>query len=61
MCLLEAKMNRDLQNETYDIKKERYLKSGYLTTRAIAEHFDQWDEQAVESRQRSIAEVAPSI
>ena len=61
MCLLEAKTNRDLQNATYDIKRENYLKSNYVTTKAIAEHFDQWDEQAVDNRQRRMGEVAPNI
>lgn len=61
MCLLEDRINRDLQNEQYNVKKGKYSQSVYLTTKAISEHFDEWDEEAVNKRQKRMSEIAPSI
>lgn len=61
MCLLEEKHNRELQDKTYTEKATRYKESVYLTTKAIAEHFVQWDEDAVEKRQQRMSEVVASI
>ena len=61
MCLLEDRINRDIQNEQYNVKKGKYSQSVYLTTKAIPEHFDEWDEEAVNKRQKRMSEIAPSI
>ena len=61
MCLLEEKHNRELQDKTYTEKATRYKESVYLTTKAIAEHCVQWDEDAVEKRQQRMSEVVASI
>lgn len=61
MCLLESNTNRDLQNETYNNKKGRYLQSMYSTTKAIAEHFTDWNEESINKRQKKMSEAAPSI
>lgn len=61
MCLLEERYNRGLQNNTYPEKIKQYKESAYLTTKAIAEHFSQWDEDAVDRRQQRMSEVVASI
>jgi hypothetical protein len=61
MCLLEDRINRDLQNEQYNVKKGKYSQSVYLTTKAIPEHFDEWDEEAVNKRQKRMREIAQAF
>jgi hypothetical protein len=61
MTLLEARPNRDLGNAPYSVKREAYRQSRFRITRAIAEHYERWDEQKVEARQKQLAEVAAGI
>jgi len=61
MTSLESSYNRDIGNKEYAFKRTVYEKSGFQITRAIAEHYDMWDEKKVEARQKQLATVASSI
>jgi hypothetical protein len=61
MTPLETKSNRDLGNQDYDLKRSVYAKSDFQITRAIAEHYEVWDEQKIEARQKQMAKVAANL
>lgn len=61
MTPLEAKENRQLGNGEYDKKREIYATSDFQITKAIAEHYDEWNESKIQARQTRLAEVASSI
>jgi Protein of unknown function DUF262/Protein of unknown function (DUF1524) len=61
MTPLETARNRELGNQGYAIKREVYAQSSFQITKAIAEHYDTWDEKKVEARQKQLANVATGI
>jgi len=61
MTPLEASRNRDLGNGDYASKRSVYAQSCFQITRAIAEHYDTWDEAKIEARQRQLANMAAGI
>lgn len=61
MTPLETGRNRDVGNGGYTAKREVYARSCFQMTRAVAEHYDAWDEQKVEARQKRLADVAAGI
>lgn len=61
LCLLKKSSNREIGNASYLIKKEVYAKSAYQTTRSIPEHYPEWNEFSINSRQKHIAKKADSI
>lgn len=61
ICLLERRLNRDLQNETFENKKTIYKQSVYAQTRLLAEHYSEWDEKVIAKRQRLMAKDAVVI
>ncbi|MBT1076167.1 DUF262 domain-containing protein [Geobacter grbiciae] len=61
MTPLEAKENRQLGNGEYEKKREIYATSDFQITKAIAEHYDEWNESKIQARQIRLAEVASSI
>ncbi|MFH0785304.1 MAG: DUF262 domain-containing HNH endonuclease family protein [Pseudomonadota bacterium] len=61
MTPLETSRNRDLGNGDYPAKRQIFAESGFQITKAIAEHYETWDEQKIESRQKQLANVAAGI
>jgi uncharacterized protein with ParB-like and HNH nuclease domain len=61
MTLLESDANRDIGNAEYAVKLEAYRKSDFQLTRAVAEHYNTWNERKVEARQKKMADIASSI
>jgi hypothetical protein len=61
MTPLETNRNRDLGNRDYTAKRSAYQASCFQNTKAVAEHYDTWDEQKIEARQKQLANVAAGI
>ena len=61
MTPLESKPNRQIGNASYTQKRAAFEESDFQMTKAIAQHYDTWDEQKIESRQKQLAKVAASI
>lgn len=55
------KLNNNISNEIYEIKKEVLLKSAFATTKSIPQHYSEWNEKSIESRQKQMANIAKSI
>ena len=61
MTPLETSRNGDLGNSDYTSKRTVYAQSAFRITRAVAEHYDTWDEQKIDSRQSQMANLALGI
>lgn len=61
MTPLETSRNRDIGNGSYATKRSIYEQSCFQITRAVAEHYETWDEQKIESRQKQMAGIAAGI
>lgn len=61
MTLLEAASNRALGNSSYKQKREAYKTSVFQTTRAIAEHYGEWNADILSTRQEHMADIAAQI
>jgi hypothetical protein len=61
MTILERNPNNKLQNVGYTQKHAEYQKSKLGITKAIAEHYDSWDQTKIESRQVQLAKIAVKI
>ena len=61
MTPLETNRNRDLGNGDYETKRSVYRESAFRITRSAAEHYDSWDENTIEARQRRLADRASGI
>lgn len=60
ICLLEKRLNTNLQNSSFQEKKKVYAQSSYLDAKSIAEKED-WTEDEIVNRQRKMAHLAVSI
>lgn len=61
MTHLETGKNRDVGNKAYAVKRSVYQHSLFHITRALAEHYDIWNVQKIEARQKQLASVAAGI
>lgn len=60
-CLLERKLNRDLQNVGFSVKKEVYNTSNYYYAKRIASEYEEWTTQSIINLQKEMANAAVSI
>lgn len=61
MTPMETSRNRDIGNGSYASKRSIYEQSCFQITRAVAEHYETWDEQKIDSRQKQLANIAAGI
>ncbi|MEM6396622.1 MAG: DUF262 domain-containing HNH endonuclease family protein [Bacteroidota bacterium] len=61
LCLIERNLNQEAGVLGYSDKKAIYRKSRIASTASIPDKFDQWDENAVNSRQNELARLATGI
>lgn len=61
MTLLEKNLNKDIGTDGFEVKKQVYAKSSIQLTQAIAEHYDEWNEETISQRQARLAVEAKSI
>jgi len=61
MALLEAGSNRDAGNASYEVKRAAFDKSSFRTTREIADRYEDWTPETIESRQEAMARSAAAI
>lgn len=61
MCILEKRLNRELQDALYERKKAVYATSSYYYARKIAEEYDEWNENTIVKQQKEMAKAAVSI
>ena len=60
MCLLERNINRDLQDASFEVKKEAYSRSAYYYAKKISEE-TLWNENSIVKLQKEMAKAAVSI
>jgi uncharacterized protein with ParB-like and HNH nuclease domain len=61
LALLEKNLNKDANSKGYAHKREILTRSSVQSTANIPNHYDQWNEQSIISRQRQLARVAKGI
>jgi len=62
MCLLDRKLNRDIQDATYEEKLPVYAQSTYLSSKELEEKYGKkWDDSSISQRQVHMAKCAMSI
>ncbi len=61
MTLLKAATNRELGNSPFPQKREAYKDSEFAITQKLAEEYDSWTPDKIQSRQRWMANQAKSI
>jgi Protein of unknown function DUF262/Protein of unknown function (DUF1524) len=61
MTPLERKTNRNIGNKGYDEKIAAFQESCFSITKAIPEHYDEWNEAKIETRQANLAKLATAI
>ena len=60
LTLLHQSPNQEISNGPYDVKRDLYRASDLRITRQLAE-LDEWDEDAIDMRQRWLAVVADQL
>lgn len=61
LCLLEKSLNKGIANQSFDVKKEAYKVSSFVTTASIAEHYSEWNQNNIHARQKQMSKCAISI
>ncbi len=61
MTLLHSGQNKDVGNAEFADKHSVYAESDFALTRKVAEHFDEWNPEKIETRQDWMSRQATSI
>ncbi len=61
LCLLEKNYNKDLENKSYQQKKDVYRQSAFETTKSIPEDYLEWNSDSINQRQQLMGNCAKSI
>ncbi len=61
LCLLEKKLNKDIENKIYNDKIEAYSQSAFETTKRIPERYTEWNQNSISARQKHMSVCAKSI
>lgn len=61
ICLLEKRLNRDIQNEGFSAKVAVYQKSSYYYAKKIANDYAEWNDSSIIKLQGEMASAAISI
>ena len=61
MCLLEKSKNEKSNNEVFQKKKEIFKNSDFISTKLIAQNYENWNEESIIFRQNEMAECALNI
>ncbi len=61
MTLMDAKPNRDIGNSPFSEKRVTYKESRFRQTAAIEEHYEEWKESIIDTRQKQFAQQAAQI
>lgn len=61
LTLLEKKLNKEAGNQSFDVKKRIYEKSGINLSKKIVEDFTDWSEEQISRRQNWMAKQAKNI
>ena len=60
-CLLEKRLNRDLQDAPFKTKKEVYIQSSFYYANHIGLEFEDWNENSIVAIQKEMAKAAVTI
>lgn len=61
LTLLEKKLNREAGQKPWSEKKLIFSQSSCSLTRAVAENYDSWNENKLDSRQQNLAKQAKAV
>lgn len=61
LCILEKKLNKDIENAQFEKKISAYRQSSFITTKSIADEFIRWDQNSIHRRQKQMGACAKSI
>ena len=61
LCLLEKRLNKGIENQSYKTKIEAYKKSSFMTTKSISENYNEWSQNSIYQRQKQMSICAKSI
>lgn len=61
MVILEKSINKNIGNCPYEVKRESLKKSAVVITAGLANFYDDWSPETIDSRQRFLAKKAKTI
>lgn len=61
MVMLEASINRDLGNQSFDLKRQAFAASSLKLTRDVATDHAEWTPERLQERQKAMAKMATSV
>lgn len=61
LCLLEKKLNKEIENKIYKEKIKAYSQSAFVMTKRIPERYTEWNQNSIYTRQKYMSGCAKSI